>query len=135
MKNVLTTLKTKAISAGMGITGAMTVMSSYGITAFADNGSASTNSTGSVDLNNVTDPIIGLINSIFNAAIWVVAAAGALYCILLGIKFASAEEPQDREKAKQHLKNAIIGYILIFVLVVALRVGTPIMIEWMNANS
>lgn len=135
MKNLLTLAKTKVMSAGMGIAGAMTVMSSYGITAFAEDVPTTTNSSGNVDLNNVTDPIIGLINSIFNAAIWVVAAAGALYCILLGIKFASAEEPQDREKAKQHLKNAIIGYILIFVLVVALRVGTPIMIEWMNANS
>ena len=135
MKNLLTLAKTKVMSAGMGIAGAMTVMSSYGITAFAGEAPTTTSSSGNVDLNSVTDPIIGLINSIFNAAIWVVAAAGALYCILLGIKFASAEEPQDREKAKQHLKNAIIGYILIFVLVVALRVGTPIMIEWMNANS
>jgi heme/copper-type cytochrome/quinol oxidase subunit 4 len=91
--------------------------------------------TGNVDLSNVTSPIIGLVNSILNAAIPLVAAVGALYCVLLGVKYAKAEEPQDREKAKQHLKSAIIGFVLIFVLVVALRIATPILTDWMNANS
>lgn len=40
-------------------------------------------------------------------------AIGAVYCILLGVKFAKAEEPQEHEKAKNHMKNAIIGYGLL----------------------
>ena len=91
--------------------------------------------TGSVDLSDVTNPIIGLVNSVLTAAIPLVAAVGALYCVLLGVKYARAEEPQDREKAKQHLKSAIIGFVLIFVLIVALRIATPILTDWMNANS
>lgn len=89
----------------------------------------------SVDLKAVTDPIIGLINSVLTAAIPLVAAVGALYCVLLGVRYARAEEPQDREKAKQHLKGAIIGFVLIFVLIVALRIATPILTDWMNSNS
>lgn len=88
-----------------------------------------------VDLSTVTSPIIKLINSILEAAIPLVAALGALYCVLLGVKYARAEEPQDREKAKQHLKSAIIGFVLIFVLIVALRIATPILTDWMKANS
>lgn len=90
---------------------------------------------GGVDLNKVTSPIIGLVNDILMAAIPLVAAVGALYCVLLGVKYARAEEPQDREKAKQHLKSAIIGFVLIFVLIVALKIATPILTEWMINNS
>ena len=82
---------------------------------------------------DVASPIIGLINMATGPALAIVGALGALYCILLGAKLAKAEEPQDREKAKGALKNAIIGFILIFVLVVALRLGVTAMSGWMNS--
>lgn len=84
-------------------------------------------------LNEITNPIIGLINQVFSVLILLVGAVGSIYCISLGIKFAKAEEPQEREKAKQHLKNSIIGFVIIFVLVVALRIAAPNMESWMNA--
>ena len=90
--------------------------------------------TGEVNLESVTAPIIGLITSIRRVAIPLVAAVGGLYCVLLGVKYAKAEEPQDREKAKQHLKSAIIGFLLIFILIVALGIATPILIQWMETN-
>ena len=64
----------------------------------------------------------------------IVGAAGALYCVVLGVKFAKAEEPQDREKAKGVLKIAIIGFVLIFVLILALKLLMPIMVNWVNSN-
>ncbi len=64
----------------------------------------------------------------------IVGAAGALYCVVLGVKFAKAEEPQDREKAKGALKIAIIGFVLIFVLILALKLLMPIMVNWVNSN-
>ena len=82
------------------------------------------------DLASVTEPIIELLNAIFNVAIPLVGAVGAIFCIVLGVKLAKADEPQDREKAKTALKNAIIGFVLIFVLAVALRLGLPVMIRW-----
>ena len=65
----------------------------------------------------------------------VVGALGLIYCIILGAKLAKAEEPQDREKAKNSLKNAIIGFLLIFVLMIALLIGLPAMIDWVNSTA
>ena len=101
--------------------GYMTVMSS--LTAFA-----ASEGSEAVNLNDVTAPIIGLLETVFNVLIPLVAAVGAIFCISLGIKYAKAEEPQERE-------SAIIGFVLVFVLVVVLRIGTPLMQNWMNSVS
>ena len=57
-----------------------------------------------------------------------------LYCAILGVKFAKAEEPQDREKAKGALKNAVVGFVLIFVLILGLNLLMPQMVNWVNEN-
>ena len=82
------------------------------------------------NFDSITDPIVELINSLLAPALAIVSAVGSLYCVVLGVKYAKAEEPQDREKAKSHLKNAIIGFVLIFVLMLALKLGTPILQDW-----
>ncbi len=113
-----------ATFAMVGMTNAGTMMASAKKTA--------SSSTSDVDLEKVTSPIIGLINNVLNVLIPLVAAVGAVFCITLGVKYSRAEEPQEREKAKQHLKSAIIGFVLVFVLIVALRLGEPILRDWMN---
>ena len=55
----------------------------------------------------VSKPIIDLLNMVMGPLIAVVGAVGAIYCVILGVKLAKAEEQQDREKAKTALKNAI----------------------------
>ena len=85
-------------------------------------------------VQEITDPIINLVGQFAGPVIGVVAAIGVIYCILLGAKLAKAEEPQDREKAKGALKNAIIGFVLIFVLIVVLMKGVPLMTQWVNDN-
>ncbi len=84
---------------------------------------------------DVANPVIELINNLLPAVLGIVGAAGTVFCVVLGVKFAKAEEPQDREKAKQHLKNAIIGFVLIFVLILALNILTPRLIEWTNEHA
>ena len=83
----------------------------------------------------VANPIVDLITSILGPLLAIVGAAGTIYCVVLGVKYAKAEEPQDREKAKGALKNAIIGFVLIFVLILALRLLMPSLIEWVNRNA
>ena len=80
---------------------------------------------------DMAEPIVKLINMAVAPALGIVGAVGAIYCILLGVKIAKAEEPQDQMKAKQALKNAIIGFVLIFVLLVALKIGMNAMENWM----
>ncbi len=85
--------------------------------------------------NAVVAPIVSLLNQLMGPLLAIVGAAGALYCVVLGVKFAKAEEPQDREKAKGALKNAIIGFVLIFVLILALNLLMPTMINWVNQQA
>lgn len=78
----------------------------------------------------MTNPIVDLLNMVLGPALAIVGALGAIFCIILGVKYAKAEEPQDREKAKHGLRNAIIGFVLIFVLLVGLKIGLPAMQQW-----
>ena len=87
-----------------------------------------------VDFTAAATPIIALINSILTPLIAIVGALGAIWCVLLGVKLAKADEPQEREKAKMALKNAIIGYLLIFILIVVLRLTIQPLADWMAAN-
>ena len=85
--------------------------------------------------DSVVAPIVSLLNSILGPMLAIVFAVGSLYCVILGVKYAKAEEPQDREKAKGALKNAIIGFVLIFVLILALNLLMPVLVNWVNANT
>ena len=87
------------------------------------------------DFSKIANPIVALLNQILTPLLAVVGAAGALYCVVLGVKFAKAGEPQEREKAKQALRNAIIGFVLIFVLILALNVMMPQMVDFVNQNA
>lgn len=81
------------------------------------------------------NPIIELINMATGPLLMIVLALGTLYCVFLGVKLAKAEEPQDREKAKGALKNALIGFVMIFVLILALNIMGPAMTDWMNSQT
>jgi phosphotransferase system glucose/maltose/N-acetylglucosamine-specific IIC component len=87
------------------------------------------------NFDSITNPIVDLINSLLTPTLAIVGAIGSLYCVVLGVNYAKAEEPQDREKAKGHLKSAIIGFVLIFVLMLALKLAMPILQNWVAANS
>ena len=102
--------------------------------AFATTMSVTASAKGA-NLDGVAAPIVALINSIMGPALALVTAIGTLYCVLLGVKFAKAEEPQEREKAKSHLKNAIIGFVLIFVLILALNLAKDPLIQWVEDNA
>ena len=86
------------------------------------------------NFDKVTAPVVDLINNLLTPAIAIVGALGAVYCVVLGVKFAKAEEPQEREKAKSHLKNAIIGFVLIFVLMVVLKGAIGPLTEWATGS-
>ena len=85
-------------------------------------------------MQEVVQPVTDLIRQVSGPVLGIVAALGSVYCIILGVKFAKAEEPQDREKAKAHLKNAIIGFVLIFVMLVVLSKLTPYLVDWVTKN-
>jgi hypothetical protein len=83
------------------------------------------------DLDSVATPIVDLLTRLLTPILAIVSAGGAIFCVFLGIKYATAEEPQEKEKRKQALKTAIIGYLLIFILVVALKLSIGPLTDWM----
>ena len=75
-----------------------------------------------------------LCNAILWPAIGLVGAIGTIYCIILGVRLAKADEAGSREKAKKDLIGAIIGFVVIFVLIVGLKVLMPILQDWVSTQ-
>ena len=82
------------------------------------------------DLNSIVQPVLYLCTSLVPVLLGVVGAVGALWCILLGVKYAKADDPQEHEKAKKGLINAIVGFVLIFVLLIMLNIGVGVFTDW-----
>ncbi len=114
----------------MAMLSLMTAVIANPVLAFAEGSGG-----GSVDFSGAATPVVDLINSLLGPVISVVVAVGAVYCVILGVKLAKADEPQEREKAKMALKNAIIGFFLIFILIVVMRLMVPTLVDWVNSNS
>ena len=82
------------------------------------------------DLNQIVKPLLDVLGILVPVLLGVVGSLGAVWVIFLGVKYAKAEEPQEHEKARNNLKNAIIGFVLIFVLLIALKIGVDIFTNW-----
>ena len=82
------------------------------------------------DLNQIVKPLLDVLGVVVPVLLGVVGAVGAIWVIFLGVKYARAEEPQEHEKARNSLKHAIIGFVLIFVLLIAVQVGVALFTNW-----
>ncbi len=88
--------------------------------------------SGGANSDGVVSSIVELINPLVDPLLAIVGAGGVLFCIMLGVKFVTAEEPQEKEKRKQALKTALIGCLLIFILIVALKLSIESLTTRMN---
>ena len=82
------------------------------------------------DMNSIIQPVLEICHTLVPILLAVVGAVGSLWCILLGVKYAKADDPQEHEKAKKGLINAIVGFVLIFVLLIMLNIGTSVFTQW-----
>lgn len=82
------------------------------------------------DLDKIVKPLTDVLGVVVPVLLGVVGSLGALWVIFLGVKYAKAEDPQEHEKARNSLKNAIIGFVLIFVLLIALQFAVDIFTNW-----
>ncbi len=80
----------------------------------------------STQIQEIVQPILDLIDVTVPILIMLVGSIGMIWCIVLGVKYAQAAEPQEHEKAKNALKNAIIGFVLIFVLLAMIDIGVEV---------
>lgn len=84
------------------------------------------------DLSQIVKPLTDVLGVVVPVLLSVVAALGMVWVIFLGVKYAKAEDPQEHDKARAALKNAIIGFILIFVLLVSVQVAVLVFNKWLN---
>ena len=64
-------------------------------------------------LETLLDAVMNVINPI----LIIVAVAGIIYSIVVGVKFVKAEDKTQREEAKQKLIYVIVGVVVTFVLI------------------
>ena len=62
-----------------------------------------------IDFNPILAPVLEVLNAILWPAIGLVGSIGTIYCIVLGVKLAKADEAGSREKAKKDLDNWFCG--------------------------
>ena len=82
------------------------------------------------DISKVVSPLLEVLRVLVPVLLGVVGAIGAIWVIFLGVKYARAEDPQEHDKAKASLKNAIIGFVLIFVLLISLQIAVSVFTNW-----
>ena len=87
-----------------------------------------------IDFNPILAPVLEVLNAILWPAIGLVGRIGTIYCIVLGVKLAKADEAGSREKAKKDLIGAIIGFVCIFVLIIGLKIAMPILEDWVTTQ-
>lgn len=87
-----------------------------------------------VDFAPIIAPVLEVLNALLWPCIAIVGAIGMIYCIFLGVKLAKADEQNSREKAKKDLIGAIIGFLIIFILIVGLKIAMPILEEWVKSQ-
>ena len=63
------------------------------------------------------DKLLAAVIRVINPILIVVAVAGILYAIVVGVKFVKADTKEEREEAKQKLITVIIGIVVTFVLI------------------
>jgi cytochrome c biogenesis protein CcdA len=61
--------------------------------------------------------LVNAVTNIINPILILVATAGIIYAIVVGVKFAKAEDKGARDEAKQKLITVIIGIVVTAVLI------------------
>ena len=84
---------------------------------------------------NLILPILNQVNGYTGTLLLIVSSLGTTQCIFLSVRYAKAQEAEELEHAKKSLKDFIIGFLLIFVLIVAMRTGMPGLCKWMTENA
>lgn len=129
MRNVLREERNRVKQWIAGCMLAISMMSTTTVSAF------SSTVDGSADMTKIKNPIIILITSTLKPALALVGTIGLLYCLTLALKLIRTKEPQERKKARLCFKNAVVGFALIFCLILALNIGMPLLIAWVNENA
>ena len=82
-----------------------------------------------VQASEMVSPVMEIIQVFLPVILTLVATVGFIWCIVLGVKYAKSTDPQEHQQAKKALVNAIIGFVLIFVLMLVLHIAFPYFLD------
>lgn len=82
-----------------------------------------------VQASEMVSPVMEIIQVFLPVILTLVATVGFIWCIVLGVKYAKSTDPQEHQQAKKSLMNAIIGFVLIFVLMLVLHIAFPYFLD------
>lgn len=72
------------------------------------------------------------ITNVLDMILWplliVVAAAGSIYAVVLGVNMARADSTEKREEAKKRLVNVIVGLAIIIALILFLQLFANVIV-------
>ncbi len=63
------------------------------------------------------ETILNTLTNFINPILIVVSVAGIIYAVVVGIRFAKADDKNEREEAKQKLIYVIVGIVVTIVLI------------------
>ena len=89
--------------------------------------------------NEITDPnwtwvndVVAVINSVKWPLLILVAAAGSIYAIVLGVQMARADSTEKREEAKKRVINVLIGMAIAVGLILLLSLFMTYLPTWIG---
>ena len=102
-------------------------------------GSASSQvSSGIKWVDNILKPVVELLETLLQPLLILVATAGIIYVVILGVNYARAETSDKKDEAKKRIINAVVGLVITIVLLFLLFIlikNIDTIIGWIKGGS
>ena len=79
-------------------------------------------------------PVVDAIADLLPPALIIVATAGSIYAVYLGVIMAKAEDQGKRDEAKKRVINAVLALVVIVVLILLLNIFVNNLGNWIGVD-
>ena len=80
-------------------------------------------------------PVVNAISDLLPPALIIVATAGSIYAVYLGVIMAKAEDQGKRDEAKKRVINAVLALVVIVVLILLLNIFVNNLSNWIGVDA
>jgi len=89
-------------------------------------------------VDNILNPVVELLSTLLQPLLILVATAGIIYVVILGVNYARAETSDKKDEAKKRIINAVVGLVITIVLLFLLYIlidNMPTIIGWIQGGN
>ncbi len=79
-------------------------------------------------------PIVDTLNAILIPVLIVVATAGTIYAVVLGVNMARADNAEARAEAKKRVINAVVALAIMIILILLLQLFASNIGNWVGGG-